>query len=99
MTPFQVVVGNHRVEMMNVMKPDVSGKPLENFREFVITTAFHGSRGKIPLLTLGPISVFELMLDVEEPDSTCSGNQHHGDLNDDKRKKSKYRGHACAPRK
>ena len=28
----QVVIGNPCAQMMNVMKPDVAGKPLENFR-------------------------------------------------------------------
>ena len=35
MALFQMIIGNARTEMMNMMKPDVAGEPLQDFGQFV----------------------------------------------------------------
>src|SRR5687768_1435036 len=46
----EVVIGNARAEMVNVMEADVAGKPLEYLRQFVEGTALQGGGGVIPFV-------------------------------------------------
>ena len=80
---FEVIVRNARAEMVNVMEADVTGKPLEDFREFVERTALQCGCGVVPLVATLPIGVFKLMLHVKEPDTCGTGDGHHGELNED----------------
>ena len=67
MTSLKIVVGNHRIEVVDVVIANVAREPLENFWEVVVAAAFHRSCRIIPLFTRGPIRVFELVLHVEQP--------------------------------
>ena len=51
----QVVIGNARTEVMDVMETNVSGKPLQHARKFVERTALQGRRRVIPVLTPFPV--------------------------------------------
>src|SRR4051812_29397203 len=48
--PLEVVIGNARAQVMDVMKSDVARKPLQDPRQFVKRTAFECRRRVIPLL-------------------------------------------------
>src|SRR6266850_2815305 len=63
----QVVIGNARAQMVNVVKADVTREPLKNFRQLVERTALKRRGGEVPIFAAFPINPFELMLDVEEP--------------------------------
>ena len=49
MASFEVVIGNHRVEVMDVMIANVAREPLENFWKVVIAATLHRCRRVIPL--------------------------------------------------
>ena len=69
MALLEVIVRDARAEVVNVVKADVSGEPLENFWEFVKRAALECCGGKIPIVFALPVNTFELVLHVEEPDA------------------------------
>src|SRR5580704_11203228 len=77
----QIVIWNARTQVMNVVKPDVAGKPLQDPRQFVERTALECRCRKTPIVTPLPINIFKLMLDVEEPDPRATGNHQDDQLN------------------
>src|SRR5579872_5689091 len=46
----QIVIGNPRAQMMDVMKSDVAGKPLQHAGQFVKRTALQRCRRIIPIV-------------------------------------------------
>src|SRR5439155_7129846 len=60
----QVIIGNPRTQMMNVVKPDVAGEPLHQLGQFVERTALQVPRSVITFPATFPIDPFNLMLDV-----------------------------------
>ncbi len=56
--------------MMNMVKSNVSGKPLQHFRQSVEGAAIQGRIDEIPIIAAHPIRVFEIVLHVEEPHSS-----------------------------
>lgn len=48
---------------------DVAREPLEDFWEFVVGAALEGCGYEVPFFFAFPVDAFELVLDVEEPDS------------------------------
>ena len=97
MTAFEVVIWNLRVEMVNVMVADVSRKPLENPWKVVVTAACHGGSRVVPIFAGGPIRVFELMLDIKQPEAKQRSNRHHGELDNQPRKEAENHAHTNAP--
>src|ERR1022692_3869742 len=79
----QMVIRNARAEMMNVMKADVAGKPLQHFWQFVKRTAFQRRRGIIPLAAAFPKGALELMLPVKQPPPRRAGHHQDRQLNDE----------------
>ena len=77
----QMIIGNARSYVVNVVQSDVPGKPLEDFRQLEIGAAFERDPHGIPRLVAYPIDGFELMLDIEQPQSNTPGNQDDGQLN------------------
>ena len=77
----QVVIGNTAIKVMDMMKADVAGEPLQDTRQTIVRTAFHRRTTKFPLLVRLPIGVFKLMLDEKQPAPNCSGNDHNRDMN------------------
>src|SRR5438105_15421133 len=65
----QIVIRNSRAQMVDVVIADVSGEPLQYFRQFVERAAFQGGRSVIPLRVALPINSLELMLHVKQPEA------------------------------
>ena len=64
---FQTVVRDFRAQVMNVMKTDIPREPLQDFWKLIIGTSVYRGLSIIPLIAVVPISVFELMLNIEYP--------------------------------
>ena len=77
-TSLQVVIGDLRVEVVNVMVSDVAREPLEHPWKVVVAAPLHGSSGVIPFIAAGPVGVFELMLNVKQPQAEEGSDGHHG---------------------
>src|SRR5207249_10661076 len=58
----QVIIGNPRTQMMNVVKPNVAREPLQHLGQFVERTAFQRRRRVIPCRATFPIDTLKLML-------------------------------------
>ena len=81
MASLQIVIGNPRAQMMNVMKSDVAREPLQDLGQFVERTALQRCRGVIPLAAAFPVNSFKLMLDIKQPHAGRTGHQHRRQLN------------------
>ena len=68
MSALQVVVRDARVEVMDVVKADVSGEELEHLGQLQVGAAAQGGIGVVPIVGVLPIRILELVLDVEQPD-------------------------------
>jgi len=65
MALLQVVIGNFRTEVVNVVKSNVPGKPLKDPGEFQERASFQGHLFVVPLFLPGPDYIFKLMLYIE----------------------------------
>ena len=65
MARLQVVVGDTRAEMVDVMIADVAREPLQQAGQLVIRTAGHRGHRIIPLFVPLPINPFILMLHIK----------------------------------
>src|SRR2546423_606046 len=63
----QVVIGNARAQMVNVMKANVAREPLEHFRQFVERAAMQRRGRIVPVPAAFPIDILELMLHIKQP--------------------------------
>ena len=81
-TFLQVVIWNPGAQMVDVMKADVAGEPLQYLRQFVKRASLQRSRCVIPFATAFPIDSLELMLHVEQPHPCRPGRHEHRQLND-----------------
>ena len=97
MASLEVVVGNHRVKVVNVVIANIAREPLEDFWEVVVTAAFHRCCSVVPLFTRGPVRVFKLVLHVEQPETETSGHRHHRELNKKPGTKAVDHAHTDAP--
>src|SRR6266508_1974235 len=84
----QVIIRNARTQMMNVMKPDVAGEPLQDLGQFVERTALQRRRGVIPFLGAFPVNSLELVLNIKQPHAGRAGDSHHHQLNQEVRFKA-----------
>ena len=96
-TSLQVVIGDLRVEVVNVMVSDVAREPLEHPWKVVVAAPLHGSGGVIPFIAAGPVGVFELMLNVKQPQAEEGSDGHHGQLNHQPRQEAVNHAHPDAP--
>ena len=69
-TALERVVRDARAEVMNMVKADIAGEPLEHLGQLEIRAAAQRGGGVVPFFVLGPVGAFELVLDVEHPDAT-----------------------------
>src|SRR5678810_103142 len=60
--PFQVIVRNSGAQVMNMMKPNVPGKPLQDLRQLIKRTPLEGGVGVVPLVRAFPVHSLELVL-------------------------------------
>ena len=66
---FEVIIGNSRAEMMDVVKADVAREPLQYLRQFVERTALQRRSRVVPFIAAFPVHSLELMLDIEQPEA------------------------------
>ncbi len=66
--PGQVVVGDLRAQVMDVMKTDVPTEPLQDERQLVKGAALQTSLHKFPAFVVVPVGRVKIVLDVEQPD-------------------------------
>lgn len=76
----EVVVGDTGTDMVNVMKADVAGYPLEKPGQFVVGSSLQRRADRVPLVVACPVDAFELMLDVEEPDTEGRADEQNRQL-------------------
>jgi hypothetical protein len=63
--------------MVDVVHADIGGEPAQDRRQVIVRTPAQRRLVKIPALIMGPESVFELMLDVEQPDADRSSEERN----------------------
>jgi hypothetical protein len=56
-------------QMMHMVNPDVGGEPAQQGRQVEVGTAVQGGIVERPLAGSVPMRIFELVLDVEQPDT------------------------------
>ena len=79
----EMIIRDACAEMMNVMKPDIAGEPLQDFRKFIEGTALKRCGEVIPLAPALPVNPLELVLDVEQPHSDGSRHGHDSQLEEE----------------
>src|SRR5450755_1223998 len=67
MTALEMVIRDARTQVMNMMKANIAGKPLQDFRELIEGTALKRRAGVVPLLDPRTVRTLKLVLHVEEP--------------------------------
>src|SRR5690348_11108009 len=67
--------------MVDMMQADITGEPLQHFRQFIVRTALQRCPDRVPLLMTCPIDSLILVLDIEQPDAEGSCEAHDGYLN------------------
>ena len=68
---FKPVVWYFWAQVVNMMKADISGEPLQNFWKLVKGTPFYRGLSVVPVIAAVPVSVFKLMLNIKYPHSGC----------------------------
>ena len=61
----QVVVGDARAQVMDVVQADIPRKPLQHFGQFVVRTPLQRRFEAIPRCIPRPVDVAKLVLDIE----------------------------------
>ena len=79
----EIVVRDARTEVMDVVEADISGEPLEDFGKLVKGASFESSAREVPVVFAFPINAFELVLDVEEPDTGDRRDANGRELNEE----------------
>ena len=64
----QVVIGDLRAQVMDVMKTDVAREPLQDERQLIEGTALQPRLHKFPAFVPIPVGRVEVVLHVEKPD-------------------------------
>jgi len=77
----QLVVGDLRAEVMDVMETDVTREPLQDLGELVEGAAIHTGLEELPILVAFPIGRLKVMLYVEQPHARAASHEQNGDLN------------------
>src|SRR5215210_1293876 len=62
---FQLIVGNPWAEVMDMMKTDIPGEPLQDFGELIERTAIQAGVEELPIWVAFPISWVKVMLNIE----------------------------------
>ena len=79
----EIVVRDTRAEVMDVVEADISGEPLEDFGKLVKGASFESGVREVPVVFAFPINAFELVLDVEEPDTGDRSDANGRQLNEE----------------
>jgi hypothetical protein len=97
-TALEIVVRNTGAEMMNMVKADIPGKPLQDLGQFVKRTAFERSFCVIPVFAAFPVNAIELMLHIEQPHTSRPGDCRDHQLNQEVGFQSEDQAQACGHR-
>src|SRR5215208_3633918 len=89
----QVVVGNPRAQMMDVMEADIAREPLQQAGQLVEGAAAQSRSRVVPVLAALPVRIFELVLHVEQPDARGACYQQDYRLNQQIRRKAEDPAH------
>ena len=81
-TSLQIIIGDAGAEVMDVVKPNIAREPLESLGQTVERTALERGNCVIPCVTALPVRPFELMLNVEHPDTNCPGHDRDWQLDE-----------------
>ena len=65
----QMIVRHFRTQMMNMMKSDISGNPLQKLGQLVIRASIHGGFHITPLVFILKVGILELMLYIKQPNA------------------------------
>src|SRR6185437_3633993 len=76
----QVVVRNPRFQMMDVMKADVPGEPLQDLGQLEVAAALEGYKPVVPFLATLPVRLVELVLNVKQPHTGAASHRQNGEL-------------------
>ncbi|GEM_PF-5961724 len=68
--------------MVNVVQTDVPTEPLQHLWQLVVGAAGKGGLLEFPIVVLGPIHVFVLVLNIEQPDTPDARHSHDGNLDE-----------------
>src|SRR5271157_2004381 len=78
----QTIERNSAAQMMHVMNADICGEPSQNERQIVMRTSAQCRFVDVPRSAVCPKSLFELMLDVEQPDAGGRGEADNRQLDE-----------------
>ena len=81
----EIVIRYPRAQMVNVMKANIAGEPLENLWQFIERTTLQRRGRIVPFAGPLPIDALELMLHVEQPHTRRTGHRGGGQLNQQER--------------
>lgn len=80
---------------MNMVKSDISRKPLKDFRQSIERTSLKCGSDEVPIVIAFPVHTFELMLHVKQPDTRCAAHGHHCQLNQQVSLPTEEKDHSC----
>jgi hypothetical protein len=70
--------------VVDVVKANVAGKPLQQRRQSVIRTAVAGRSDEVPLIVRSPVGLLELMLHEEQPAAEPRGKDYDWQMDEEK---------------
>ncbi len=73
------VIGDRRAQVMDMVKADVAGEPVQNSRQRIHRAALQRDRHVIASIAALPVDPVELVLDVEQPDTGGARDGEGGD--------------------
>ena len=76
----QLVVGDARIQVVDVVEADVAAEPLQNRRKLVIRAALQPGFEEVPVFVPLPEGAREVVLHIEQPDADRRGNRQDRDL-------------------
>ena len=80
MTLFQLIVGDPRAEVMDMMKTYISREPLQDLRKFIERTTIQAGVEELPIRVTLPISGVKVMLNIEQPHAHPTSDKQNRDF-------------------
>src|ERR1700730_85666 len=84
----QAIARNSTAQVMDVVNADIRREPAQNTRQVIVRTAMDRSFVKTPGFIVGPGSILELVLDIEQPDTDRRGQNQDRELHKQERPKA-----------
>ncbi len=73
MSLLQVIIWHFRTQMMHMMKPNISGYPLQKLGQLVIRASIYRGFHIAPFIFVLKVGILKLMLYIEQPDPQQAG--------------------------